>query len=229
MFSNLNLSQMKKIFSAAVAVYFSTLVHAQVAGSSMLRIGALAVSPHVNSSDLSAPSFSNSKFDISSDTRIFGGFTWMWTDNVAVDFPLAATFKQSITGAGSMTGIGKVAAINYLPISTFVQYRFNSPLAFERPYVGIGLTYAKFSSLQSNAVLTNITGGSINKPTSFSMESKLTPSIQLGIMQWYTESFGLDLNMAYTPMATRISFSTGQNVSLKINPISFSAALTHKF
>jgi outer membrane protein len=61
-----------------------------------------------------------------------------------------------------------------------VQYRFGEANGIFRPYLGLGITYAKFDSEHSTAALSALTGGTPLIPTRLSIESKLAATMQLG-------------------------------------------------
>ncbi|MBY0235170.1 MAG: hypothetical protein K2W93_09320, partial [Burkholderiaceae bacterium] len=84
--------------AAAVLSTWAGLAQAQSAGTWMARIGATTIRPDVKSGDLSAASLAGTKIDINNATQISGGITWMWTDNIAIDLPLAIPFKHQRAG-----------------------------------------------------------------------------------------------------------------------------------
>ena len=170
----------KKLHCMAVAALAlcSISAQAQQAGSWLGRIGATNINPHVTSGDLTAPSLPGTKADIDDNTQLGGGITYMMTNNVAIDLPLALPFKHTLSGAGAIAGAGKLGDVKALPITLLAQYRFGDANAKVRPYVGAGATYAKFYRERSTGVLSALTGGS---PTTFSVDSKLAPTIQAGV------------------------------------------------
>ena len=89
-----------RIIAAAAALAACGLVSAQSAGSWLARVGVTHLSPDVSSGNLSAPSFPNTKVDSKSDTQLGGGITYMLTDNLAVDVPLATPFKHDLAQLG---------------------------------------------------------------------------------------------------------------------------------
>jgi outer membrane protein len=202
---------------------------AQPAGSLIVRGGATQIAPDVKSGDLSAPAFAGTKADIKSDTQVSGGITWMWTDNIALDLPLAAPFKHDIVGDGAIAGVGKIADVRALPITLFAQYRFFGANDSFRPYVGAGPTYAKLYKARSTAALTALTGGSPSNPTTISMESKLTFTVQAGLAWRITPQWSLDGFVAKTPLKSRATLSTGQTLDATIDPWTYSLGVGYKF
>jgi outer membrane protein len=110
--------------------------------------------------------------------RLAGGITYMWTNNLAIDLPLALPFKHDLYGAGSIAGVGKIGDTKAIPATVMLQYRFGETGAVFRPYLGIGATYAKFDSEHSTATLSALTGGTPTNPTTtISIESKIDQHI----------------------------------------------------
>lgn len=219
----------QKLTLLALATLGAAAVHAQSAGTLMGRIGATNISPSVTSGDLSAPAFAGTKGDVGSASQISGGVTYMMTDNIAVDLPLALPFKHNIVGAGAIGGVGKLAETKALPVTLLVQYRFGDAKADIRPYLGAGPTYARFFKTRTTAALSALTGGTPATPTTMSIESKLVPTIQAGVSFALKDGWFIDAMVAKTFLETRSTLSTGQTLDMKLNPTSFSIGVGRRF
>ena len=215
--------------AAAALLLVGTAAQAQTAGSVLVRGGATQIRPNVSSGDLSAPSFAGTQADIESATQVSGGITMMLSDNVAIDLPLALPFKHDIVGAGAISGVGKIGEVKALPITLLGQYRFFEPSMPFRPYVGGGLTYAKFFKAKSTAALSALTGGTPANPTTLSVESKFALSLQVGASIALNESWFVDGSLIHTFLKTRTTLSTGQTLDAKIDPNSISLGVGYKF
>ena len=215
--------------TAAAALLASASAQAQSNGTLMLRAGASQIKPHVSSGDLTAPSFPGTQADIRANTQLAGGISYMLTDNVSVDVPLALPFKHEIVGAGAIAGVGKIGEVRALPITVLGQYRFMDPTSAFRPYLGAGITYAKFYKAKSTAALSALTGGTPSNPTTISVKSKFAATVQLGGTYAFTERWFLDANVTRTFLKTRTSLSTGQTLDAKIDPDSFSLSIGYLF
>lgn len=205
------------------------LAQAQSAGSWMVRAGATQISPQVSSGDLTAPSFAGTKVDVLSDNQLSGGITYMVTNHWAVDVPLALPFKHDIVGAGAIAGVGKIGEVKALPITVFAQYRFMEADAKVRPYVGLGLTYAKFFKARGTAALTGLTGGTPANPTLLSAESKFGLTPQIGVNIALNDRWFVDLAYYKTFVKTRNTLSTGQHIDVKLNPNTFTLGVGYRF
>ena len=202
---------------------------AQGAGSLIVRLGATDISPDTRSGTLSAPSFAGTRASVGSNLQPTGGLTWMWTNHIGLDLPVSAGFKHDITGEGAIAGVGKIGEIKATPATLLVQYRFGAPDAALRPYLGAGPTYARLHSGRSTLVLTALTNGTPATPTTLSMESKWTVTGQLGLAWRLSAQWSIDTSVAYTPLKTRTTLSTGQTLDAKLDPTAVTVGLGYRF
>ena len=222
-------SRLPTLLAVAAMMAVSFGAQAQSAGTLMLRGGVTQISPNVNSGDLTAPSFVGTKADIKSNTQLGGGISYMLTDNVAIDIPLALPFKHEIDGAGAIAGTGKIGEVRSLPITLFGQYRFLDAKSPFRPYLGAGLTYAKFYKAKSTAVFSALTGGTPANPTTLSVKSKFAATVEVGGIYSFTQNWFLEGFVARTFLKTRTSLSTGQTLDTTLNPNTYSLAVGYAF
>jgi outer membrane protein len=202
---------------------------AQSAGAFLIRAGGTTITPNVSSGDLTAPSLAGTKSAIGSSTRLSGGLTYMVSDNLAIDLPLAVPFEHDITGDGAIAGAGKIGSVKALPATLLAQWRFMEYNSTIRPYVGAGLTYAKFYGARSTSTLTAISGGTPANPTTLEVDSKWAATVQLGATMQMGGGWFLDACYTYTPLSTRTTLSTGQTLDAKLDPSSVSLAVGVKF
>jgi outer membrane protein len=201
---------------------------AQSAGAIMVRAGVGTVVPHVNSGDLSAPSMAGTKTDVGSSTNLMGGVTYMYTDNISFDVPLALPFKHKIYGDGAIAGTGQIGETMALPFTLMAQYRFLEPKAQIRPYVGLGLTYAYFFNEVGSGTLTAMTnpGG---PPTKITIDGQFTVTAQVGGTYAIDNHWFVDGFFNYTPLKTKTKLSTGQSMDITLDPTSYGIAVGYKF
>ena len=218
-----------KFLLLPIALACASLAHAQTAGSWMVRAGATTIKPNVDSGDLSTPSLAGTKADINSASQVSGGITYMYTDNIAFDLPLALPFKNDIIGAGAIEGVGKIADVKSLPATVLAQWRFMPAKSAFRPFVGVGLTYAYFYGARGTSALTAVTGGNPAKPTTLSVGSKFAPILQLGANMAVDKNWFVNGSYTYTPLTATTTLSTGQTLESKINPGSFSLSVGYLF
>lgn len=207
----------------------SGAVLAQSAGQWLVRVGATQIKPEVTSGDLSAPSPAGTKIDVEDNTQVTGGITYMWSDRLSIDVPLAAGFKHDVIAAGAIAGAGKLGQVKALPVTVLLQWRFGDASSALRPYVGFGPTYAYLYQPRSTATLTAITGGTPSQPTMLEMESKLTVTAQLGLAWQFAPRWALDVAVMKTPLKTTGTLSTGQTIDTKLDPMSAQLAVAWRF
>jgi len=215
--------------TALAALLAPLAAQAQWLQSWSARVGVTQIVPDVTSGDLTPPSFAGTKADIRSATQLTGGITAHLGPNWSIDLPLALPFEHEILGDGAIAGVGKIGEVKALPITLLGQYRFLDAKAPVRPYVGLGVTYAKFFKARSTAALTALTGGTPANPTTLSMDSKFAATAQLGASVALKDRWSLNLSATYTPLKTRATLSTGQTLDAKLNPSSFSIELVHRY
>jgi outer membrane protein len=223
------LSTMTAVLATVVLASIAVPAQAQSAGSWMVRAGATRIKPDVDSGDLTAPSFPGTKADIRADTQFSGGITYMLTDNVSIDVPLALPYKHEIDGAGAIQGVGKIGEVKSLPITVLAQYRFldvGSPI---RPYLGAGATYAKFYKAKSTAALSALTGGTTENPTTLDVDSKLAATVQAGASFAFAPHWFLDAALLKTFLKTTTHLSTGQTLDAKLNPTTLTVGVGYTF
>jgi outer membrane protein len=221
-------NQIKAIAAAALFCAAGAAM-AQAAGDTMVRLGGITITPRVNSSDLSPPSFRNSQSDVESASSLGGGLTYMYSDHISFDLPIALGFKHTLNGAGAgLQGVGKIGEVTALPMTLLAQYRFFEPQSALRPYVGIGPTYAYFFNETGSGALTQLTnpGGT---PTTLKIDSKFTFTVQLGATVAFNNNWFIDAFYSKTPLKTTTTLSTGQTQENTLDPESFGLSIGYKF
>ena len=128
-----------------------------------------------------------------------------------------------------IAGVGKIGEVKALPMTIFAQYRFLEADAKVRPYVGLGLTYAKFFKERGTAALTGLTGGTPANPTLLSAESGFGLTPQIGVNIALNDRWFVDLAYYKTFVKTRNTLSTGQHIDVKLNPNVFTVGVGYRF
>lgn len=216
---------------AALGVLACAAVQAQSAGDILVRAGALKITPVVTSSNLSPPAFANSQVDVLSDATLSGGISYMVTDQIALDLPLALPLKHNIVGAGSVAGTGKLGETQALPITLLAQYRWGEAKSQFRPYVGIGPTYAVFYKERGTNRLTGLSGGTPGQPTGLSIENRWGMTVQLGLSVALDERWFVDAALTKTWLNTRshLLSTDRQTIDLRLNPRAVAVAVGYRF
>jgi outer membrane protein len=205
---------------------------AQQASSSSpfsISFGMTRLTPSDSSSVLSAPALPDTRVDVGNSTALTGALNYRINSQVSVSIPLGLGFKSNIVGAGNplIAGLGKLATVKVLPVTALGQYHFGN-FADLRPFIGGGLTYAKFFDENSTAALTAATnpGG---PATTQKTASKLAPTVQIGAAYDITRNVFVEASYAKTFLKTKTTLSTNQTIDLKLNPNAFTLQVGYRF
>jgi outer membrane protein len=213
---------------AASALACAASASAQSAGQWTAKFGFNQLTPKVESGDISAPALPFTKADVKRDIQPVVIIAYGITDNISLEGALGTPYKHSFIGAGSIAGSGELGTVKALPPTLFAQYRFFSPSASFRPFVGIGATYAYFMKETGSGKLTALTnpGG---PPTTFDVDNKFTYTGQIGVAMNFNERWFADVTVNKSRLRTDVHFSTGQNQHMKLDPVAVVLAVGYKF
>jgi outer membrane protein len=202
--------------------------HAQSAGNWSISLGANNIAPKVKSGDLSAPSLPGTKIDVKDASAGFVTFTYMLTDQVALQTFLGGPYKHDIVGAGAIDGVGKIGEVRQVSPTVIAQYRFLEADAALRPYVGLGVTYAYFFKEKGSGTLTALTnpGGA---PTRVDADNAWGVSPQLGVVYAFNQRWFADLSVIKTYIKNTTHLSTGQSIDAKLDPLSVGLTVGYRF
>lgn len=219
----------KNLFGALAVLLCASSAYAQSAGSFVVYGGGVQITPKVESGDLTAPSLPGTKIDVKKASQFVGGITYYWTDNLSIDLPIGLPFKHDVVGAGAIEGVGKLGTVKSLPITLLAQYRFGEAASSFRPFVGAGVTYGRFFSPKSTAVLSGLTGGTPSNPTLLSMKSRFGPTVEAGAAYNLTRDWSLSASITKTFIKTTGSLSTGQTIETTLDPIGIKLSVGYRF
>lgn len=214
---------------AVVAVSISGLAQAQTAGSIVVRAGATTIMPKVESGYLTAPSLAGTQIDVKNASQVTGGVTYFFTENLAVDVPLGLPFKHDVVGAGAIAGVGALGTVKALPVNLMGQYYLGTATSTFRPYVGAGITYARFFKPKATAALSGLTGGTPTNPTLLTMKSTAGPAVELGLVVNLGGKWSVDGSVKKVFLKTTGRLSTGQTIETTLDPLAVSLAVGYSF
>jgi len=214
---------------AAVALSASGLAQAQTAGSVVVRAGATTIMPKVESGNLTAPSLAGTQIDVKDATQVSGGVTYFFTDNLAIDVPVSLPFKHDVVGAGAIAGVGNLGAFKALPVTVMGQFYLGSATSRLRPYVGAGITYARFMKPKATAALSGLTGGTPTNPTLLTMKSAAGPTVALGLSVKLGGRWTADGVVSKTLLKTTGTLSTGQTIEVTLDPLAVALSIGYAF
>ena len=158
--------------------------------------------------------------------------TYFFTRNFAAELILGVT-KHHVTGTGAAATNGlDVGKAWLLPPTLTLQYHFN-PEGTLRPYVGAGINYTRFSSVDLDANLA--IGGTTGLPLRID-RSSFGWALQVGADYKIADKWFLNVDLKYVTIDTDIYVKNnavalqGQKVSkLDIDPLLFSVGIGYRF
>lgn len=130
-------------------------VVSQEEGPWMVRVRALAVSPANGSTPVGALGVPSDDIHVSDKLYPEVDITRFITKNIAAELILTVPQKHDVDVRNSAIGAFKAGSFKLLPPTLTLQYHFRPDADF-RPYVGAGVTYSRYSSV--NLSVPGITG-----------------------------------------------------------------------
>jgi len=186
----------------ACAWFVSTNVFAD-ADSWMVRVRAVHIGPQNSSSPLAG-------LAVSSKTIPEVDIGYFFTSNISAELVLTYPQQHDVSLNGA-----KLGTVDELPPTLLAQYHFSPGSSFD-PYVGAGLNYTRFSSV-------NIPGFDVSK-------SSTGGALQIGFDVPLKNNLSLNVDLKKVYMKTDVSTSSGAYVStLKVDPVLFGIGLGWKF
>lgn len=220
---------------------------AQRAGDVVLGAGLLVYAPQ----DKSAPlrftepvqrEIPGSGSQLHSASTLGLNVHYFFTDNWAVEGVFGAPPRLKLSGKGTLEGVGELGSARLYGPSVLAKYFFGQPNDRFRLSAGVGVSYARFSSVRLTQNLQNTLGGAFGLPpgtssTSAKIDSRFGPVFNLGANYAINEHLGVTLSVSYIPMKTSATLTTsagGRQVArsesrLTLNPIVPFLYLTHRF
>jgi len=225
----LRLHSALRLVAVAALGTVAAAASAQSAGQWTAKVGLNQIRPVVDSGNISAPALPNSKADVGADTKPILFISYSFTDNISAELDLGVPYRNNLYGADGIKGTGKLGSVQSLPPTVFLQYRFFTPDAKFRPYVGAGVTYAYFRRAEGSGQMTALTNIGSSTPTTFKVDNKAAGSIQLGTSYAFNEKWALDVALVKTFLKTKVDFSTGQTQDIRLDPQSINIGVVYKF
>ena len=203
---------MKKLCFALAAVATLTaapVASAQVAGDLLVRARV------VNIDTANKDSIANTEISVSNKTIPEVDITYFLSPNLAAE--LILTYPQKHNVSSSADG-GQIGTLKQLPPTLSLQYHFTDlGLGAFKPYVGAGLNYTRFSSV-------NLGGGTLSvDKNSFGL------ALQAGVDYAIDKTWSVNLDVKKVQIRTDLS-SGGTNLgTLKIDPLLVGVGVGYKF
>jgi outer membrane protein len=193
-------------YAALAALTMSFPAQALDQGDWIARIGVSQVRPDT-SSDIT-PLVAGGKVEVDDGASLSFNVGYMLTSHLAIDVLAALPFEHDISGAGTLSGAGKLAEIKHLPPTVSLQYHFQ-PKASVRPYVGAGINYTKIFSIKEKGALV---GDKLTLDDSWGL------AVQAGVDFDINKSWFANLDVRYIQIETEANSTTTGKFDVEINP-----------
>ncbi|MGZ8256724.1 MAG: OmpW/AlkL family protein [Gallionella sp.] len=172
------------------------------AGDYLVRGRVISVQPSSSSTPVAGVSVAN-------QTTLEVDVTRFLTDNIALEL-IAATTKHDVSLNNS-----KLGTVGVLPPTLTAQYHF-MPSATIRPYVGAGLNYTRFYS--------------VNLPTGLDVgKSSFGGALQAGVDFQVNKDFFINLDVKKIFMKTDVTSNGAYATTLTIDPVVIGLGVGMKF
>lgn len=202
---------MKKLCFALAAVATLTaapVASAQVAGDLLVRARV------VNIDTANKDSIANTEISVSNKTIPEVDITYFLSPNLAAE--LILTYPQKHNVSSSADG-GQIGTLKQLPPTLSLQYHFTDlGLGAFKPYVGAGLNYTRFSS--------------VDLPAGFSIEkNSVGLALQAGVDYAIDKTWSVNFDVKKVQIRTDLS-SNGTNLgTIKVDPLLVGVGVGYKF
>ena len=230
-----NISKLAKTLAAATLCMALSPSWAQKAGDLILSVGAAYMKPNASLGNLTATStsgatatyFNNAVTGATASikgtsTETLGAF-YMWTDQIATELTIGIPPKMSVDVGLSSGTLAGASTAKVIDPSLVAKYLFNNTGDQIRPYLGLGLTNASFTSVQantSNATVNALAG------TSVSLSSSWAPVFNAGFFYNIDEKWSVNTSLSYVPLKTTVTFVGPGSPLLGNVPVTTTGVLT---
>ena len=184
---------MKKIVPLSMIMALaSPMVMAHEEGDFFMRAGLASVMPNESSDNV----LNTGELELSNDTQIGLTFTYMLTDNWAMELLAATPFSHDV----STKGLGKIAEVSHLPPTFMGQYYFGEADSKYRPYLGAGVNYTTFFEEEGFGALNN---------TEVELDNSFGLAVQVGIDVEVNDDWFVNASFWYMDIDTEVETSVG--------------------
>jgi outer membrane protein len=137
-------------------------------------------------------------------------FSYFFTPNLAAELVLTYPQKHDVRLNGAVIG-----SLKHLPPTLTLQYHFDAASQF-KPYVGAGVNYTRFSS--------------VNLPTGLSVEkSSVGFALQAGVDIEIAKNLYLNLDVKKVQIRTDLASSGAKLGTIKVDPVLVGVGLGWRF
>jgi outer membrane protein len=192
-------------------------------GDWIFHVRAININPNDDSSPLriDGSPVSGTAVSVDDSNSLDLSLGYMLTDNLAVEVLADPSSQHDIFVSGLPAELNvadgtKVAEVNVLPPTVFLQYHFN-PQGKVRPYAGLGLNYTVFFNKDlTNAAKTALGASNLDLDNSFGLAG------QVGVDFAMKNDWSFNVDVKYIQIDTEATFDSALGrvaVDVDVNPL----------
>lgn len=193
---------------------------AHQAGDFIVKAGAAMVAPNESSEKVSTAN-NLGEFKIDSDTQLGLNFTYMYTDNIAVELVAASPFTHEVELEGFS---GELAEVTQLPPTLLAEYYFGNAQSKLRPYVGVGVNYTIFFDEDFKTSALGLDNLEASSSVGF--------AAKVGVDYMISEKWLVNASVMYADINTDIEFDSvlgHSKIDTDIDPFVYMVSLGYVF
>ena len=196
---------------AAVLATMPLAAHAAEDGPWIFRVGAHVVQPKSNNGTLADGTL---KADVENNWRPTFSLEYMLTPNLGIDVLAAFPFAHDV----KLNGV-KAADVKHLPPTVGVNWHFN-PNGTVNPFVGVGLNYTRFFSIDETGPL---------EGTRLDLDDSFGIAAHVGIDFWLSSSWAVTVDARWMDIDTKVKVNGAKVGTVNIDPIAFGVSAAYRF
>ncbi|WP_280190200.1 OmpW/AlkL family protein [Delftia sp. PS-11] len=143
--------------------------------------------------------------------------SYFFTPNFAAELVLTYPQKHDLRA----NGLGQIGTLKHLPPTLLAQYHFTNFGAF-KPYVGAGINYTRFSSVNFNPAVQAALNPSIKK-------NSFGGALQVGFDYALDKNWSLNFDVKKVFIETDVSAAGTKVGTFKVNPVLVGVGLGYRF
>ncbi len=189
-------------------------------GPWLIRTRAIVVNPRA-SSDTIHPGLGGNADDISTEATVEFDVNYFFTKNISTELILATT-KHNVEARNTALGDVNLGTVNLLPPTLTALYHF-FPESRISPYIGAGINYTDFYSVNPGTVATSV-----------DYKNSIGPALQAGVDVALDNHWSLNADVKKIYINSDVTVETGgvlptQKTSVDINPLVFGVGFGYRF
>jgi outer membrane protein len=143
--------------------------------------------------------------------------SYFFTPNIAAELVLTYPQKHDLRA----NGLGQIGSLKHLPPTLLAQYHFTNFGAF-KPYVGAGINYTRFSSVNFNPAVQAALNPSIKK-------NSFGGALQIGFDYALDKNWSVNFDVKKVFIETDVSAAGTKVGTFKVNPVLVGVGLGYRF